>query len=88
MAAVIVEQVSATPQQQLFTQASAYLHDQLRSVFENCEKDLLAAGEQIALCCDLRRARKCIPIRRAPNQRPMGARPSACLTPLVLQRRL
>lgn len=58
MAAVIVEQVSATPQQQLFTQASAYLHDQLRSVFENCEKDLLAAGEQIALCCDLRRARR------------------------------
>lgn len=49
---------SASPQQQLFAQASIYLLDQLRSVFDACETALLEAGEQAALCCELRRIRR------------------------------
>jgi hypothetical protein len=52
------EQAGNSPQQQLFAQASIYLLDQLRTVFESCEAELLEAGEQAALCCDLRRTRR------------------------------
>ncbi len=52
------EQTGSSPQQQLFAQASIYLLDHLRGVFESCETALLEAGEQTALCCDLRRIRR------------------------------
>jgi hypothetical protein len=56
--AFTAEPQGSSPQQQLFAQASVYLHDHLRSVFEFCETSLLEAGEQTALCCDLRRSRR------------------------------
>lgn len=52
------EQTSSSPQQQLFAQASVYLLNHLRGVFESCEISLLEAGEQAALCCELRRMRR------------------------------
>jgi hypothetical protein len=56
------QQTESSPQlmrqKQLFSQARAHLLDQLRAVFESCEQELLEAGEQISLCCDLRRHRR------------------------------
>lgn len=58
MAASNAETTHLSSQQHWFALASVYLHDQLRSVFDACEQTLLQAGEQTALCCELRRARR------------------------------
>ena len=58
MMAVPAEQGSFSPRQHFLAVARAHLSDQLRGVFDSCEADLLESGEQVALCCDLRRNRR------------------------------
>jgi len=43
---------------QLFLQARAHLLDRLRAVFDASEQELLEAGEQVSMCCGLRRHRR------------------------------
>lgn len=58
MAVSTAEITNSSPQQHWFSLASVYLHDQLRAVFDACEKALLQDGEQTTICCELRRVRR------------------------------